>query len=70
MKIKDLCTEYEDQSCIVNAIHRGDDLSPLLWQSIDEYEDMPSVEFNAGNIADIGLSFNDNKWYLLNNRNL
>ena len=24
-KIKDLCLDYEDQSVIVNAIHRGDD---------------------------------------------
>lgn len=60
-KIKDLCIDYEDQSVIVNAIHRGDDLNHLLWQIIKEYEYMPSVEFNAGNITDIGLSFNNKK---------
>ena len=37
-KIKALCIDYEDQSVIVNAIHRGDDLNQLLWQIIKEYE--------------------------------
>ena len=49
----------------INAIHRGDNLEHLLWNLVIDKEYIPTVEFNAGNINSIGLSFNkDIKVYI------
>ena len=55
----------KDEKITINAIHRGDNLEQLLWNLVIDKQYIPTVEFDAGNINSIGLSFNkDIKVYI------
>jgi hypothetical protein len=60
-RIKELSVDFEDQTLIIHAIHRGDDLTNLLWEIVKIHKYIPAVSFDMGNITSIGLSFNSDK---------
>ena len=61
LRVEDLIIDCEDTTLMITAIHRGDDLSNLLWDIVKVHIYIPAVSFDMGNITSIGLSFNGNR---------